>query len=95
MLARINEEYRDRGVEILALNVIPATPLPEFVQYMKARGGGDHLYATDARLAVAQAYRVQYLGTLIVVDRDGRVAGEWGDAVSYDQLKQVVEQLLA
>ncbi|GEM_PF-5708316 len=93
VLARIHGEYATKGVDILVLNVIPSTPDRDFVTYMKRLGGADFAYATDTKLSIAQDYGVQYLGTLIAVGPNGRVAARLGDAVSYEELKSTVDQL--
>lgn len=93
MLARIHQEYGAKDVDILALNVIPATSDRAFVDYMKARGGEAYYYATDTQLTVAQAYRIQYLGTLVAIDGHGQIAAQYIEPVSYDQLKETIEQL--
>ncbi len=94
-MARIHEEYKDKGVEVLALNVLPQYTTTEFMDYMKKYNGGDHLYATDTGQQVAEAYNIQSLGETRFIDRQGRVAGKaFPPGLSYGQLKQAVDQLL-
>ena len=95
VLTRIQQEYGAKGVDILVLNVVPGGSEQGFLKYMKAYGGGDYHYATDTGVKVAQAYQVQFLGTLVAVDPKGRIAAIWGEAVSYDQLKNAIDQLRA
>jgi len=92
VLARTRRDY-SADLAVIVVNVIPSTPVQEFVRYMKARGGSDHFYANDIRLEVATAYEVQYLGTLLAVDQQGRVIAKWNDSVSYDQVKKTMDQL--
>jgi len=94
-MARIHEEYNGKGVEVLALNVIPQFSTAEFLAYMKRYKGGDHLYATDAGQQIALAYNIQYLGETRFIDRQGNIAGKgFPPGLSYQELKQAVDQLL-
>lgn len=94
-MARIHEEYKDKGVELLALNIIPQYSSAEFLAYMKQYKGGDHFYATDTGQQVAVAYQIQYLGETRFIDREGNIAGKaFPPGVSYEELKQAVDQLL-
>ncbi|MBI2886082.1 MAG: TlpA family protein disulfide reductase [Chloroflexi bacterium] len=94
-MARLHEEYKGRNVQVVALNVIPASGEAAFLAWMKKYKGGDLVYATDSRLQVAQAYGVQYLGESVFIDRKEQIATRaLPPGLSYEQMKQIVDQLL-
>lgn len=94
-MARIHDEYKDKKVTVLALNVLPQYSTEEFLAYMKRYKGGDHLYATDAGQRVALAYGVNTLGETHFINREGRVAAKaFPPGLSYEELKQTVDWML-
>ena len=94
-MARLHQEYKNRNVQVLALNIIPQYTEAQFLSWMRRYKGGDHAYATDQTLQVAQAYEVRSLGETAFIDRDGRIAARaYPPGLAYEDLKQVVEGLL-
>lgn len=93
-MARVHEEYKAKGVEVLALNVIPQYSTAEFLSYMKKYKGGEHLYATDAGQRIAAAYGVNFLGETVFIDRDGKITSRaFPPGLSYEELKSIIEPL--
>lgn len=94
-MARIHDEYKDKKVNILALNVIPQYSTKDFLAYMKRYKGGDHLYATDTGQQVAELYKINYLGETAFINREGRlVAKAFPPGLDYEELKQTVDWML-
>jgi hypothetical protein len=93
-LARIQREYRDRQVEVIAVNVYPRTPLKEWRAYWKGVGGGDVTFAQDTGLAAARAMRVRSAGATVVFDRQGHVVYRDNRPTSYAELRAAVEKAL-
>lgn len=95
-MARIHMEYKDKNVILLALNVLPQQfPVAQFMAYMRRYGGGDHVYASDEGQKVVVAYGVQYLGETVFIGRDGKITSRaFPPGLSYEELKQAVDQLL-
>lgn len=94
-LARLYEDYGDDYLQVLALNVVPGYGQEAYLRYMRSLGGGDHLYATDTDLSIARSYQIRFLGETVIIDREGRIAGRAFTGLSYKQLQEIVEPLLA
>lgn len=74
VLSRVAEGIKNRDVVVLVLDV-GGLPPDEVAGYYQSQGGSsDFRYALDDGLQVADRYQVQFLGTTIVLDRDGREA---------------------
>lgn len=71
-LSRVAENFEDSGVVVLVLDV-GGLPPDSVAGYYQGLGGGNHLlYAPDEDLRTAQQYGVQFLGTTVVLNGDGR-----------------------
>lgn len=93
-LARIHEQYASQGVRILILDVDTTEDEDDLAGFREQTGNGEHLWAMDLDVEVAQAHRVLTLDTTIFIDRDGRVAYRDGSPTSYEVLAAVIEALL-
>ena len=93
-LARIYGEYRDRGVEVLILDVWQGETEEQLLQFKNSVQGGDHLRAIDRENRWALAYEIKILDTTVIVDRQGRIAYRDESSTSYQKLKEEVESLL-
>lgn len=93
-LAQIHETYAEQGVRVLILDVDTTEDEADLADFRQQTGNGEHLWAMDVAVAVAQSYRVLSLDTTIFIDREGRVAYSDGSPTSYDVLAAVIEALL-
>lgn len=93
-LAQIHREYRDRGVEVLILDVWPGETEEQLLQFKNSVQGGDHFWAMDRESRWALAYEIKTLDTTVIVDRQGRIAYRDGSSTPYQRLKKEVESLL-
>ena len=78
----------------MAVNVAPAYSLDEWVSYWKSKGAADVTWATDGEPSVARQFRVTYLGTTIIIDRQGRISYRDAGATPYETLKVEIEAIL-
>ena len=93
-LARIQKEYGDMGLDVVAVNIYPRAGLAYWKEYWQAVGGGDVIYAQDTRSEAVIALRVRSAGSTIVVNRQGREVYRDGSATTYEVLKTAVEKAL-
>lgn len=93
-LARIYDEYRNRGVEVLILDVWQGETEEQLLQFKNSVNGGDHFWAMDTENRWAQAYEIRMLDTTIIIDREGRIAYKDESSTPYQKLKDEVESLL-
>ena len=93
-MGRIQREFQDRGVKIVAVNTAPWSSLAEWKDFWKSKGGGDVVWATDGTQAVVNLFRVATLGTTIIIDLQRHVSYRDGGATSYEILKTQVERAL-
>ncbi len=93
-LARLHEDYADRGVRIIVLDVDQRETEEHLRRFRARAGNGRHLWAMDSGYQVAKPYRVRSLDTTVVIDQEGRVA--FGDVTPtpYRTLASVIEALL-
>lgn len=96
-LARLYAEYRDRGLEVLAVDAqFDETPadLERFRRLVGASPPPDYRWAIDRELKVVSALGVRSLDTTIVIDPEGRVAYRDEVPTPYEVLKRAVEAVL-
>ncbi len=93
-LARIYREYRDKGVEVLVLDVWAGETEEQLLQFKKLAEDGDHFWAIDEENRWALAYGIRTLDTTVIVDRQGRIAYRDASSTPYQKLKKEVEFLL-
>jgi peroxiredoxin len=96
-LARLYAEYRDRGLEVLAVDAqFDETPadLDRFRRLVGASPPPDYRWAIDRELKVVSALGVRSLDTTIVIDPEGRVAYRDEVPTPYEVLRRVVEGVL-
>jgi hypothetical protein len=94
-MARLYNEYKGKPLEMAAINVYPQFSQQAFMNYMRQHNGGDHVYIYDQGAIIARSYEVGTSGITVLVDREGRIARRVvGTGLSYDELKNAVDQLL-
>lgn len=79
---------------MVAVNILPAYTLEEWRAFWKRTGAGDVLWAQDAESQASKAYQLLYLGTEVVVDRQGRVAFRSDGPARYEALRAALEKTL-
>ena len=78
-----------------AVNIYPQYSQEEFLGYMRQHSGGDHVYIYEGGDAIARAFEVQSTGITVLIDKDGRIAGQtFPPGLVYEDLKRAVDQLL-
>ncbi len=95
-MRRVHQELRERGVEIISVDVYPWDSDGDFLGFVRQFGSlADHHWAVDRGGKVSSAYQVRFLGETYVIDRDGRV--NYHDVVTtpYEKLRAEVEKALS
>jgi peroxiredoxin len=91
-LSRVAEDFKDRGVVVLVLDV-GGMSRDKVAPYYQRLGGGDDLrYAPDEGQQVARQLQVRFLGTTIVLDRDGRELYRDGEGTREEDLVAAVTE---
>ncbi|MBI4340628.1 MAG: hypothetical protein HY680_11865, partial [Chloroflexi bacterium] len=80
--------------KVVAINIQPQYSLEEWRGFWRSTGAGDVLWAQDVRGEAAQRYRLLFLGTEVIVDRQGRIAFRSDGPSGYDELRSKVEEVL-
>lgn len=93
-LSRINTEYADRGVDIVAPDIDPFTTTDDLRDFKSFVGGADYTWAQDDGGAVTRAYGVRALETTVIVDRSGHIAYRDETTTSVDAYRAALEPLL-
>ncbi len=78
----------------MAVNIAPSYSLDEWVGYWKSKEAADVTWATDGELSVSRQFRVTYLGTTIIIDRQGRISYRDSGPTPYETLKVEIEAIL-
>ena len=93
-MGRIQEEYGDQGVSVVAINTAPFASLEDWKEFWKSKGAADVTWATDADGRLVKLFEVFSLGTTIIIDRQGRISYRDDGATPYGILESQVESLL-
>jgi peroxiredoxin len=93
-MAKLYPHYRDKGVEMVAMDAQPGEGPPQLDAFRKRAGNGSYVWAFDQNLQVAQAYGVTALEHTVVIDRQGRIAFHDKVSDSQQKLEQEITALL-
>lgn len=91
-LTQIKKDYAPKGVEIVAVDILKGEPTSSLEQYRNTIQANFPLVSYDE--AVVRAYKLTAPEITYVIDRNGNVAFVNQSALSYEQYKQQVEQVL-
>ena len=94
MLKRIQAEFKDKNLEVVAVNLFRHVTLDIWEEYWRGVGGGDVLYASDDKRQAIIAFNVRTPGATVVVNRNGEVVFQDGYATTYETLLQAVLKAL-
>ncbi len=94
-VARAANEYRDRGLQALAVDVDPADTPADLARFRRLVGdGGIVTWAFDQQSLLLRLYNVRALDTTVLIDRQGRLARRSEVPPPYGALKQWIEEVL-
>ena len=93
-MGRIQEEYGNQGVSVVAINTAPFASLEDWKEFWKSKGAADVTWATDPDGQLVQLFKVFSLGTTVIIDRQGRISYRDDGATPYDVLLAQVENAL-
>ena len=95
-MGQLYQEYRDKPIEMLAINVFPQYPKDEFLAYMAKNQGGDHLYVAEEGPSVAGLYQITSTGITVIVNKEGGMNRRYlPPGFNYSALKFAVDELLS
>ena len=95
-LAQASLSLKTQGVEVLAIDVNPGdrpADLQAFVQSDSIPASAPMQWGVDPNDAIASAYKVQTLETMVVLDPREQIAYRSDGSVSPEQLTQIVKNL--
>ncbi|HWP34126.1 MAG TPA: TlpA disulfide reductase family protein [Thermodesulfobacteriota bacterium] len=95
-LTRVQHERGAKGVEVVAINILPEqAPFATWKAFWRAAGGGPGVrLAEDPAGRAAAAFNVRSIGTTIVLDRQGRIVYRDAGATAYETLRAAVDEAL-
>ena len=93
-MARIQSEFRNQNVEVIAVNINPRTHIQTWIAYWRASGGGDVIYAEDSRQEAIRALKIRTSGATVIIDKKGRIVFQDQYATRYGVLKFAVESAI-
>lgn len=94
-LGRIHEEYADRGVRILAVDVETFSTEDELRRFARETGDSGHDWALDRRGELALAFDAFSLETTVVIDPSGKIVFRDDSTTTYERLRAILEQVAA
>lgn len=95
MLAQLQEQYRDKGLNVLAINIHTLYSLKQWISFWKSTGAGEVIWAQDLKGGAGQKYNLVALGTEVIVDRQGRIAFRSDGPVGLARLRAEIDKLLS
>ena len=93
-MGRIQQEYGDRGVSVVAINTAPYSSLEQWKGFWRSKDAADVIWATDLDQQLIRLFKVYSLGATVIIDRQGRIAYKDDGATPYSTLVSQVEPLL-
>ena len=93
-MGRIQEEYGDQGISVVAINTAPFASLEDWRGFWRSKNAADVTWATDYDGQLVKQFNVISLGTTIIIDRQGRVSYRDDGATHYDTLRAKIEAAL-
>ena len=101
VLARLQSEYRDRGLRVLAVNIdsgnFSLEEWAEFINRYVPEGLSSFAESSavqDVNNQAARQYQLTTLGTEVLLDHQGRLALRSEGPMGYGKLSSEVERLL-
>lgn len=93
-LARLHQEERDRGLQVLVVDVEASETEAELAGFQRLVPDAGYLWAIDRGYALTRAFGVRALDTTVIIDRQGRIAYRDEVPTTYAQLKQALAAVL-
>lgn len=96
-MGRVREEFKEQGLEVVAINLAPQyDSLEEFRAFLESVGGDvDFVFTQDTDDGRAmQVYDIRSLGVTVIVGRDGRIVYRDEFATAYETLREAILKAL-
>ena len=81
-------------MEVIAVNFYPGLHIQIWIDYWRAAGGGDVIYAEDTRREAIRALNIRTAGATVIIDKKGRIVFRDQAATTYGVLKIAVESAI-
>ena len=81
-------------MEVIAVNFYPGLHIQIWIDYWRAAGGGDVIYAEDSRMEAVKALNIRTAGATVIIDKEGRIVFQDRLATRYAVLKIAVESAI-
>ena len=91
--ARFYSEYKEKGVEILAVNTWDDSS-PEQIGEFAKKAGMEFPILSDSNDKVVKSYRIRGVPTTVFIDQTGRIREIFVGIMTYDQLKVRIDKYL-
>ena len=90
----MQQEFKSRGVRVLAINTALWIPVEEWRDYWRSKGAEDVSWANDVDHQMLKKFDVTSLGTTIIIDGQGRISYRDAGPTPYDVLRTEIEKTL-
>ena len=94
-MGRIQQEFGDQGLTVVAVNTVSYSSMEDWKQFWKSKGAADVTWANDANGELVRQFRVFSLGTTVIIDKEGHITYRDDSATPYDVLRSEVIEVLA
>ncbi|MBI4305999.1 MAG: redoxin family protein [Chloroflexi bacterium] len=92
VLGKVQEEYRARGVEVIAIDIQPQDDnIETWVKWWRRFTEKDVTWGTDQGFVLGRRYGVLVLGQTAIIDRDGKVVYN-GPPLSERPFRQLLDE---
>ena len=93
-LAKIQKKYRDKKVQVIAVNYMRGTPLAQWQEYLERWGGANMTYAQDPNFNAMRALNIRTMHSTVIFDRQGEIVFRDRETTTFEVLKETVEKAL-
>jgi thiol-disulfide isomerase/thioredoxin len=93
-LKSIQNEYADRGVTIISVDVDPQDTSAHLLEYRTERGATWQFVLDANGIYLEPKYSATSIPTIVIVNKDGQIAKRNVGLMSVDALKNAIDPLL-
>lgn len=93
-LGQLYESYKNQGLQVLIVDVDPSEGPADLRLFKQRAKGSDHHWALDKNQLVTQLYKVLYLDTTVIIDRQGRIVFNGQFPFDKEELVQLLSKAM-
>ena len=93
-LAKIQKKFRDKKVQVIAVNYLRGTPLAQWQEYLERYGGAELTYAQDLKFEAMRALNIRTMHSTVIFNRQGEIVLHDPETTTFEVLKETVEKAL-